>query len=401
MATETHLTLTEHDGAKILIAETDPMQVPNLVEGCKTLITTINSIDSAPTVIRMYATQSYGWKENAKGYHISLKPQAKLCTEATERDVFLGVMAALPVRMADVRRRFPGQDGAKFSESITAQLRWASRVDAHNAPTPVATNGEVFFDTENPQYPWSTPDYTVRERSQWIEELDKKGFIGLYQLKDRGVEGVSAAAAADTDALLVVCCRSTPASRWYRDFINGFTKSPALDCPRTYADIVSSKLYECVKSLCDRNARRLLYNAAAALGVAPTCYETDSAAASRPDGWTPTKPADGTRRALLAAMAERPLMALPTIYNMLDVFCPSVSSTGELESVDFFNAISPTDTTNSTPFHIKICGEDVKTAGISLVNTHPELLFFDGRVNGGAACDCQYAPVAILSPPRQ
>jgi hypothetical protein len=371
-----------------------------LVGAVDEFIKHINDADMREcTVGTFIVSDTFGDSVCHDGFVARLDSSAAVCPDIISAGNFMGCIGVLRVPIAPIVARCEAIKPTKPADAIYDIL-------AHTCPiaTPESQHtppaGCVIANLRHGERLQFT-DCIATEPADvrpWTACIDENGFAGLYQHTTKPDEG-----------LLVVCCRTTAAAQELRDTIYGAKQHIR------YCDIVQSPVYTCVLELARRNVRRLLYDSAVALGVPPELAARDLRAVPTRDTLNFTSPIELCKSAgpavppvcciidaLQASLDAQPMMAIPDMYNMLDVFVPHGSAT------DYYNATFPNTPALGMGDFISAANGHTIVHSITAyaragVRTVEDIEFFDGRFTTRAASlppnadmGIEYAAVCII-----
>jgi hypothetical protein len=356
---------TNYEGATIIIGAPPPAgQDKNSIQAAtRRLVKKVNATGAktaGPQTVKYLITASNFGKDNTDMcYYISTMPASTFCTDIISSDAFMGNVVALRV---DLRTIGSGLKREEQIAMINKEFQWACPRITPNKRESFASLAALGLESET----LLTSAPLEHDARQWDAGLDKKGFVALYESADNPADG-----------LLVVCCRTTPAAYDLQEKLR--VEQPA------YRTIILSKVYERILNLGARNARRLLYRAATAIGVHTFALDDKAAV---PSNISDPIPAIPTRDALIKATAPYPLLAVPDISNMLDIFMPLFGNTQDstlITEINYFNSVVPvTGKWIEGGNVINFCGTEASKGGIRLEPVVYEHVtaFVDSHIDG-------------------
>jgi len=266
-------------------------------------------------VCDLVTADNYGRGQDDASFFVTVRAKYPVSSELITPGRFVGHVAASWISLAKIRAHLG---------TVRAELAWACPFFTKDTAKEFA-GCHVLDATAQSFVPHAEPAPT--DLTPWTAGLDPSGFVGLYAATDP----------ATPDAgLLVVCARATPASLCLAEALRTQANPPL-----TYADVVTTKTYQRIVDLGDRNVRRLLYRAASALG-SPVPAVADMMAV--PNSVAHGTAVPGTRDAIMYDTTERPLLAMPDFLSTLDIFTSyTVTDTSGAEElfVNYYNALVP------------------------------------------------------------
>lgn len=363
-------------GTEVIVA--DGRSTPGdatIRSACETIIrqaVTCNGGTVNP-VRRLVISNGFSSDANTSGYYAEMRADSGVCTDLVVPGAFLGTIVAIAGSTDNLARMYGSIDGTAALEAMSDDLVWACPEEG-----PESVGPEVIYGPRTGlETPLWTPPASYRDAAPWEASLDPQGFAGIFVNAD----------AATREFLLVVCCRSTPLSRWIHGRLHS-GDTPTQGRKATYADLVACPAYSRAIDISKRNACRMLYRAAAAVGIDVRGFPDDLA-----EPRDPAVPAVATRGALVSALARVPATALPDYSNIMDVFLP------ERDSVQCFNALYPIRGTAVVGGFISAKDGDASGAGIAVngMVQSETARYFDGCISMGMSKP-QRPPIPFAAP---
>jgi hypothetical protein len=304
---------------------------------------------SGDIVKKMLVSGTFGVNERTAGYQIVLKPSAPIDMSLFDFG-FIGCTVASIVDLRELHTKFGIVSGRMPSSNVQQRLKdellWAGAHVNADRRNMYASIEAVFGRGESTTLKSELASH--HDAAKWISGLDPSGMIGLYQEKDGD----------SSRGLLVVRCNTTPAAEWLAEHLK---KSP-LGHSVSYQTLIGSDAYDAVVDISERNAKRVLWKAATALGlkvsgtIDKSAIEVSSARGVSP----PEKmladlhqqievhkavPSSHSTMAIRDMLTETlpgaPMCAAPDVMNMFNVFTLKKSEKMGQSFAHYFNSVVP------------------------------------------------------------